>query len=411
MDDENPFDRIMKATTAKIQESEEEKCIQAICNAIGDRRTRDLYDLVSRVELKNGWSTVPEFLAKASSQEYPVPAGFQKAKLRLEPLKFREIVFSLFGCLGLEPANIDTFSILKQSSEAESFIDASHLIRNAIELMSHEQIESGDALFFETGQTESNISPSLASEIDAAQRESLSTVAFRFQGDLTDVNELWQSEYGRIALASLGVAGTTVSHDVLEQVVSVLQVSPDQRARLLGIPESEMNQSTLLHPSHREYRKLLTSIMIQDTSTLTFLGSRHACPTLTHILKEIADLYISTDESISYQKLVLSIRDHVAIRYADSILPLVELVDLHDARIATVAIGALSNFYHESAVLSLLDSFCRKNSKPIRNSILEAIRRIKSRCPETKSVVCGAIERNCMYHSELESFYRKTWTT
>ena len=167
----------------------------------------------------------------------------------------------------------------------------------------------------------------------------------------------------------------------------------------------------VLHPSQPQYRKLLTSIIIQDTSTLTFLGSRHACPTLTHVLKDTTGLYISTDESISYQKLVLSIRDHVAIRYTDSILPLAELVDLHDTRIATVAIGALSNFYHESAVLSLLDSFCRKKSRPIRESILEAIRHIKSRCPETKSVVSDAIQRGCMYHSELERFYRKTWTT
>ncbi len=411
MDDENPFDRIMEATRAKIQESEEEQCIQAICNAIGDRRMRDLHDLVTKVELKYGWSTVPEFLAKALSREYPVPAGFQKAKMQLEPLKFRELVFSLFGCLGLEPANIDISSILEQCSEAESFIDASRLIKEIVELKSHEQIGSGDALFFETGHSESNISQSLANEIDGAQIENLSTVAFRSQGELISIDELWQSEYGRIALANLGVLGTTASYDVVEQVVSVLQVSPDQKERLLGLPKSEMNESTALYPFHPQYKELLKSIIIQDTSTLAFLGSRHACPTLTHVLKGTTDLYISTSESSSYQKLVLSIRDHVAIRHTDSILPLSELAELHDTRIAAVAIGALSNFYHESAVLSLLDLFCRSKSKLIRKSVLEAIGHIKSRCPETKSAVRDVVQSGCMYHSELEHFYRKTWAT
>jgi hypothetical protein len=409
VDDENPFDRIMKATRAKIQESEEEQCIQAICNAIGERRIRDLYDLVTGVELKSGWSTVPEFLAKASTRDYPVPAGFQKAKLQLEPLKFREIVFSLFGCLGLEPASVDIFSILEQCSEAESFIGASHLIKEVVQLKAFEQIESGDTLFFETGHAESDMSQLLATKIDTSQRESFSTAALKPQGALIDINELWHSEYGRIALADIGVLGTTAPYDIVEQVVSVIQVSPEQKARLLEMPKPETHESMVLYPSQPQYTELLMSIIKQDISTLTLLGSRHACPTLTHILRGATDSYVSTDNSLSYHKLILSIRDHIAIRYTDSILPLAELAHSHDTRLAAVAIKALSNFYHESAVSSLLDSFCRRKSKSIRRSILEGIAQIKNRCPETKSVVRDAIESRCMYYSELDRFYKKTW--
>jgi hypothetical protein len=409
VDDENPFDRIMKATRAKIQESEEEQCIQAICNAIGERRIRDLYDLISEVEFKSGWSAVPEFLAKASSREYPVPAGFQKAKLQLEPLKFREIVFSLFGCPGLEPASVNISSILEQCFEAESFIDASHLIKEVVELKSYEQIESGDTLFFETGHAEPDMSQLLATKIDAAQRESLSNVTLKSHGALIDINELWHSEYGRIALADIGVLGTTAPYDIVEQVVSVIQVSPEQKTRLLEMPKSETQESMVLQPSQPQYRELLTSVIKQDINTLTLLGSRHACPTLTHILRGATDSYVSADNSLSYQKLTLSIRDHIAIRYTDSILPLAELADSHDTRLAAIAIKALSNFYHESAVSSLLDSFCRRKSKSIRKSILEGIAQIKDRCPETKSVVRDAIESRCMYYSELERFYKRIW--
>ena len=73
MTDENSRDKLFKAVRERIKESDEHDRIQIITNAIGDRRYRDLVDLIARIESDDGWSTALEFLMKAQDQKYSSP--------------------------------------------------------------------------------------------------------------------------------------------------------------------------------------------------------------------------------------------------------------------------------------------------------------------------------------------------
>ena len=96
-----------------------------ITDAIGDRRYRDLVDLVARIEGEDGWSTALEFLISARSQKYISPLTMGQDRTCLEPLKYREMIFELLSCKGLEPVTTDTTTLLNNLDGESSLIDAS----------------------------------------------------------------------------------------------------------------------------------------------------------------------------------------------------------------------------------------------------------------------------------------------
>ena len=132
LEDDNALNRIRKATRKKLDEIQEAEIIQEITNAIGDRRIRDLVDIIAREEILKGWNTVVEFLMKSGQNEYPVPLGHDTLEIKVEPLKYREAIFEVFGCTGWEPVNKSTNKLLEETYIAVSGVDAARIIVNEI---------------------------------------------------------------------------------------------------------------------------------------------------------------------------------------------------------------------------------------------------------------------------------------
>ena len=120
-----------------------------ITNAIGDRRYRDLVDTIATIESEDGWSTALEFLMKAQNKKYSSPIAIGQDKTNLEELKYREMVFELLSCSGLEPVTTDTTELLKELGTESSLVDASRALVLRLEELTAEQIQTGDTLFFD----------------------------------------------------------------------------------------------------------------------------------------------------------------------------------------------------------------------------------------------------------------------
>ena len=74
--DNNDPKWFLRAVRDRVRETEEHDWIQQITNAIGERRARDLLDLVATLELELGWSTVLTFLRRSIDCSYPTPLSF-----------------------------------------------------------------------------------------------------------------------------------------------------------------------------------------------------------------------------------------------------------------------------------------------------------------------------------------------
>lgn len=412
MNEESPFERIMKASKAHIQASEKDDQIQEICAAIGERRIRDLLDSLGKLESSIGWSIAIDYLTESSTKEYPVPVGQETTTKALEPLKYREVLFGLFDCAGLEPVNLDTDRILEELSYATSFVSAQTLFKELIHDAAYQSIEGNDTLFFEIESLSLSSPDDVIRKIESHQIRTIEGVTLSLEGDLVYLKPLWYSEYGRRALAELGIRDLRIPRESLEIVISVLQVSTHFKERILqSLDCSQDDDSTYVEPINPLYKKLLDAIIYCDAETLRALGSRHAYPIYNQLLKAYADSYRSTGSSSDYRNLLLSLRNHVSIRWNDSIIALAELSHLSDSRITVDVINALGNFYHEATTSALLDIFCRTKNRTTRDLILRTIMHLDRRCPETQGAVHKALNQECMYNSELRRFYQQTWKT
>jgi hypothetical protein len=123
--DERDDKWFLRASRERAEIAEKERTLEDIVNAIGERRSRDLLDIVATVEQDKGWNTALEHIITAADKEYSTPASFGKQRTRIEPLKFREMIFSLLSCDGLEPVQTDTMTLLQMLKSNISLADAS----------------------------------------------------------------------------------------------------------------------------------------------------------------------------------------------------------------------------------------------------------------------------------------------
>ena len=248
-------------------------------------------------------------------------------------------------------------------------------------------------------------------KIELSQSQAIEGIHLSFSSGMVNITPLWYLEHSRRALANLGICNSMISRESFEIVISVLQVSNETRRNLVESLDNTKTESDdiPIRPENSLYSNLLDSISTCNVERLRALGSRHACPTFNHILRTYVDKYNSTGDSSEYRNLLFSLRDHVSIRWNDSIIAIAELSQLSDERITFDMINALGNFYHESSVSTLLDIFCRTKKRQIRNLILSTITHLGTRCPEAQGAVHQAMNQECLYSDELQKYYQKTW--
>ena len=410
LEDDNPLNRIRKATRKKLDEIQESETIQEMTNAIGDRRTRDLVDIVAREEISKGWITVVEFLKKSGLNKYPIPVGYDALEIKIEPLKYREAIFALFGCAGWEPVDKSTDKLLEETYHAASSIDAAKIITNEVTSLVEDQIEKSDALFFNHSDFNHNIPSFTVEAMAELQSKEVNDLKIVEQDDTVFISPLWSTNHGRRALANLGVSGNLITKNEYEMVLSVLQVSSRTKEKLKPIEAQITDTRNLSNsPSNQLYKQLLQSIIAQDTEGLGALGSRHSFSVIDYVMRNAIDQYKSNHDSDSYRILLSSIRNHVAIRNSESILSLSEAALETDLRLLTPSIMALGNFYDETAVSILVNIICSKKASEVRKVCLTSIENIRQRCPETQAVVKNALSLECRNAAELRRYYRKTW--
>jgi len=392
---------ILLAVKERVKQSEELQLTQMIVDAIGERRSRDLKDLISQIEQNRGWSEAIKHFSKARELTYILPIGAGPSKTLIEDLKYRETVFALLECNGFEPIPITTEDILYRLENEDSLIDASKSFHTECELLAVKQIESGDTLFFDQVHLDSSISTDVVNLLEKIQHEEVANLSLEKHGDKINILPLWYCEKGRQTLSQLGIKGTKIDSETFNIVISVIHQN---------IPITETTMKPTTHPSNLLYRTLLTSIINHDMKSMCSLSSKYSYHPLKSILKESLDHYKKNSSSTNFRKVLACVNAHIRVRTSESILLLEELARSKDTRIATTTITALGNFYNESAASALLDLLCVTKNREIENTTIRAIKNVSKRCFETKYVLRNIIESTaCTNIGRLKRLYKEIW--
>ncbi|MHA2395225.1 MAG: hypothetical protein ACXAC0_00835 [Candidatus Thorarchaeota archaeon] len=407
MTDEHSRDRIFKAVRERVKETDEKERIQMIANAIGDRRYRDLVDIVAKIESEDGWTAVLEYLMKTEHQKYSSPMTIGQDKTGLEELKYREMIFELLSCSGLEPITTDTAELLKELDDKSSLVDASHNLVSRLEELAVEQIQNGDTLFFDFDENVS-VSQETVNLLNQVRNENMNSISLEQNDNLISIEPLWYCEYGRLALSTLGVKDNVVDSNILESVLSVIQASRTNETKIVDVQSFiDIKESTRSHPSNSVYRKLHTHLIHHEVNELSLLGSRHAVPLLNTLLDEASSAYEESSSISDYKEILDYINAHISVRNIESILVLEKSSQMKNTRIATTAILAIGNFYHESSAATLVKLFCTRKNDEIVKVVAKAIENVYKKCPEANRVIVDSLDTECRNHGKLKKLYRR----
>jgi hypothetical protein len=400
---DNSRDRILKAVKERVKVSNERERIRIISNIIGDRRDRDLVDIIATIEQDEGWSVALEYLLKARNEKYSSPMTMGAKETNLEDLKYREVVFGLLSCNGLEPVPGDTTTLLKELISERSLIDASSKLVSKLEKLAVDQIRKGDTLFFDFSDNIS-ISQETVDLLQTIRSKEIQGISIEQDGPNINIDALWYCEYGRLTLTNLGIKDTQIDSDTFDRVLSILQEPIDPAE---GMITSSLNNEALhSRPSNKEYRILLTQIIHQDIDGLCNLASRHALPTLSSLLDEATSHYKASPSTTGFKKILHYINAHIAVRALDSVITLEKTSQVTDPRIATLAILALGNFYNESAASTLVDILCNNKNREIIETTTRSIETIYKRCPEADHVISDRLDKDCTNRGKLIKLQR-----
>lgn len=397
----------IKASKEKAREFEKETLIQSIVESISTRKHRDLLDTLAEIEQTNGWPIAIEYLSEANGKTYNYNMGIKGPGVQLEPLKYREVIFKLFRCEGLEPVAIDTDTILKELSHETSMVDATHTFARKVEELAWKQIDKNDLLFFTPPNDNIWISDDLKNHILDFQKKEINELILRKIENQINVESLWYSELGRQALSSIGIQGLHISPDELSEVLSVIQVSPKLQPKIMNSDEHEVQLHRITLPTHQDYKLLLISIIEHNSINLSHLGSKHSIPTLNCMLYDALNQYEIETSSSNYQNVLTMIMYHVMIRELNSISILEQLSHLNDRRIATIAIIALGNYYHESAASVLVDLACNKKNDEVIGKALTALENLCINSSEAVLVIEKALKMECTNYGKLLHLFKR----
>jgi len=405
--DENSRDRLFRAVRERIKESDEQDQILMITNAIGDRRYRDLVDIIAGIESDDGWSTALDFLMKAKNQKYSSPISIGQDKTKLEELKYREMIFELLSCNGLEPIAIDTIELLKELDSEPSLVDASRALVPRLEELAVKQIQTGDTLFFDFSDNVS-VSQETVNLLNQTSNEIIQSVSLKQNDNLVNIDPLWYSEYGRLALSQLGIKGNIVNSEILDSVLSVIQVPTSIKTRIEDVSSFADTIGDISHrPSNTVYRKMHTHLIHHEINELGLLASRHSIPLLNALLDEALSAYENSSSATGYKEILNHINAHIAIRNVESILALEKSSQMKNTRIATTAILAMGNFYHESSIAALAKLLCAQKSVEIEKVVIKSIENVYKKCPEADYVITDLLNTECRNRGKLKKLHSR----
>jgi hypothetical protein len=401
----------LKAVRDRARETEEKDLIQHIANAIGERRSRDLLDLVAGLELESSWTSVISYLRNAANFKYPTPVSFGNQETKVEPLKHREMIFELFSCDGLEPVAEETDSLLLSLEDAQSLAEASILLCQQLVDQAIEQVKAGDTLFFSTIEDDTQ-KKLLHNLLNRQRKNEIESLCLGSSKTGIDVTALWHTEYGRRALVDIGIKGNHTTADELDTVLSVLQLSQDKkneiRANVKPTESMESLNEKIVIPHNHVYSTLLTSLIDQDLESLRKLGSTHSVSVLNALLAQSVKQYRSTESSDDYRIIVQCIDTHTTIRTLDSLTAFQTLADLKMPRIFTPTISALGNYFHESAAAMLISFVCNNRDQWVVDPCMNSLENILTKCPEAIRTLSSAVKSNCTNAGPLKRLLRKT---
>jgi hypothetical protein len=400
--------RLREATRLKIEQSERREKLEELTKAIGDRRTRDLVDIIARHESKDGWAEVISLMGESQTSSYPIPLGSTVSSKQIEPLKFREVLFEILGYGGMEAIPSSTNGILDILSGAQTSTEASLLLGGAIEESIPAMVEKGDTLFLDTSICSPSIPAPLSQLIDEAQRNTAYSFLSTIKTQSSSHYDLWYSEIGRRAMVDSGLCQESINHDDIDAVLSVIQSSV-REIPSPQLPHDELEKPIRREPTNPNYKELLERIIQCDVQGLAQLGSRYGSGVVDNQLRLSVDQYNSSPNEDSYRRIIDCITYAVGIRSIDSLITLNLLATNPDPRIATPAISAMSNFYHESTVAIIAELICSTRRKQYRELGTAALENLSARCPETKNIIEDYLNVSCRNISSLRRFYRKHW--
>jgi hypothetical protein len=404
--DENSRDRIFKAVRERIKQTDEQERIQIITNSIGDRRYRDLVDIIAKIEAEDGWPTVVDYLMKAQHQKYSSPLTLGQDKTDLEELKYREMIFELLSCRGLEPIKKDTTTLLKELDDEPSLVDASRNLLTRLEQLAVEQIQNGDTLFFDFSENVS-VSQKTVNLLNQVQKENISSISLEQNESLFNVESLWYIEYGRLTMSTLGIKGNIVTSDALDKVLSIIQLPSDIKTRIVNVSSFKNSDKVFwTRPANSTYKKLHTYLINHDVSELSLLASRHSIPLLNTLLDEASSSYEKSSSTTDYKKTLKCINAHISVRDIESVLVLEKSSQMKNTRIATTAILAIGNYYHESSAAILVKLLCTQKNNEIEKAVMKAIENVYKKCPEADQIITEAFNAECKNLGKLKRLYR-----
>ena len=336
------MERLLKASRKRVAETEERDKLDEITNAIGDRRERDLLDLLASIEAKDGWGTAIQFLIESAQSTYSAPIGAGGGQQRIEPLKYREVIFATFSSAGLEPVNYDTVALLDELRSEESMVTATRTFATRVQNLAIKQFQSGDAFFFDLTSMSSSISTDLIKMAEAIHKKRMHELIIPVNRKQAYLENLWHSEYGRVALAEQGVKGNRLPLSDLDSVLSVIQLRIGHRP----ITKDNDNPQEIpeVSPTNAEYRNLLNMMINQEIDGLGLLGSKCSLSLLSTVLESAIAAYQQDKSTNLFRRFISCINSHVQVRSLNSLATFERAMQLDNSRLVTPITVALGNY-------------------------------------------------------------------
>jgi hypothetical protein len=406
---ENPLERLLKASRKRVAETEERDKLVEITNAIGDRRERNLLDLLANIEAKDGWGTAIHFLIESAKSTYSAPIGAGGSQRRIEPLKYREVIFATFSSAGLEPVNYDTVALLDELQGEESMVSATRTFAARVQNLTIKQFQSGDALFFDLASMSSSLPADLIEMAEAIHKKRIHELIIPVSRKQAHLEKMWYSEYGRIALAEQGVKGNRLQLPDLDSVLSVIQLRIGHR--LMTKEDDSPLEVPEVTPTNAEYGNLLTMMINQDIDGLGLLGSKNSLPLLSTVLRSTVADYQQDKSTNLFRKFISCMNSHVQVRSLNSLAMLERVMQLDNSRLVTPVTVALGNFYHESAASVLIELACRTRNKEVEAASITSIANIHRKCPEVEVILDNVLTSECRNRGRLRRLQKKLLKT
>ena len=393
---------IFAALKKRIKESTEKEIVNEIGQLIGDRRIDDVQDILVTIEQSSGWESALQNLRKSQDVLYNYPIGLSDSKRKVEPIKYREVIFDILGYRGFDPINLSTNALLEFLETKSSFTESCNTFYDYILPTFQNQISKSDTLFFEIEKIDSILPVSILSQIETIRQNELDGIVTCSDEDFISIENLWFTEYGFQALSKLGISKSNLSEEEYNVVLSVIPVIASIKN---NISTKESIDLEFEKPSNLLYQELLQAFITNNRNSLRLLGSRHASLYFESILNKTIDDYTANEKTENFRSYIESLDNLISIRDIESINSLYSIINKDEPRLATPSISSLGNFYHPSSAEILIEIICNKRNKVIAQVSSTALRNILNKCPHFEYILKRYIDSDCTYQARIKQLY------